>query len=243
MDQIQNYLDTFFFVLFPYVTLFTFFLVSIQRYRSKSFTYSSLSSQFLENQQHFWGLVPFHYGILTVLTAHLIWFLVPGTVLWWNSIPARLYIMEIALFIFGLLTLMGLINIIIRRLSDSKIRFVTSHADWWVLGILMIQITTGLYTAFFHRWGSSWFASSMTPYFWSVIKFNPDLAFIAAMPIFVKLHIIGAYIIILLFPFTRLVHILVVPNPYLWRKPQIVRWYWHRRSIRHVDSNHKTINN
>jgi len=22
------------------------------------------------------------------------------------------------------------------------------------------------------------------------------------------------------------VHILVVPNPYLWRKPQVVRWNW-----------------
>jgi nitrate reductase gamma subunit len=38
-------------------------------------------------------------------------------------------------------------------------------------------------------------------------------------------HIINAYLLILLFPFTRLVHILVVPNPYLWRKPQVVRWY------------------
>jgi len=36
----------------------------------------------------------------------------------------------------------------------------------------------------------------------------------------------------LLFPFTRLVHLLVVPNPYLWRKPQMVRWYWDRKKIR-----------
>ena len=37
-----------------------------------------------------------------------------------------------------------------------------------------------------------------------------------------------SFLLILFFPFTRLVHILVVPNPYLWRKPQVVRWY--RRS-------------
>ena len=54
MNMLQNYLDTFFFALFPYVTLFAFFVITIQRYRSKSFTYSSLSSQFLENRQHFW---------------------------------------------------------------------------------------------------------------------------------------------------------------------------------------------
>jgi len=41
----------------------------------------------------------------------------------------------------------------------------------------------------------------------------------------VKLHVFNAFVVIGLFPFTRLVHILVVPNPYLWRKPQVVRWY------------------
>ncbi len=45
------------------------------------------------------------------------------------------------------------------------------------------------------------------------------------MPHMVKLHIINAFVIVGFFPFTRLVHILVIPNPYLWRKPQVVRWY------------------
>ena len=153
MDMLQDYLDTFFFQLFPYVTLFTFFVVTIQRYRSRAFTYSSLSSQFLENRQHFWGLVPFHYGIISVLTAHFVWFLVPNTVLWWNSIPARLYVMEIAMFIFGLMTLIGLINMISRRNSNARAKFVTTSADWIVLGILAFQVITGIYTAYFHRWG------------------------------------------------------------------------------------------
>ena len=33
------------------------------------------------------------------------------------------------------------------------------------------------------------------------------------------------------FPFTRLVHLLVVPNPYLWRKTQVVRWYGQKKVI------------
>jgi len=59
-----------FFIALPYVALFTFFLVTILRYRSQSFTYSSLSSQLLENKKHFWTMVPFHYGILFVLLEH-----------------------------------------------------------------------------------------------------------------------------------------------------------------------------
>jgi len=237
MDQFKIFLDTFFFSMFPYVTIFTFFLVTIQRYRSKAFTYSSLSSQFLENKQHFWALVPFHYGIISVLLAHFIWFLLPETVLWWNSVPARLYIMEVAMFIFGLMTFIGLVNIILRRRNNSMAKFVTSPADWWVLAFLTVQVVTGLYTAYFYRWGSSWFAASLTPYLWSVIKLSPDLTYITAMPFMVKAHIVSAYSIILLFPFTRLVHALVVPNPYLWRKTQVVRWNWDRKKIRTTHKN------
>lgn len=232
MDSYKNILDTFFFSMFPYIIIFTFLLVTIQRYRAKAYTFSSLSSQFLENKQHFWAMIPFHYGIIAVLAAHFVWFLVPDTVLWWNRVPARLYVMEIAMFIFGLMTLIGLINIIIRRQTNSMAKVVTSKADWWVLGFLTIQVVTGLYTAYFYRWGSSWFAASLTPYLWSVIKLSPDLTYISAMPFMVKAHIVSAYSIILLFPFTRLVHALVVPNPYLWRKPQVVRWYWNRKKIR-----------
>jgi nitrate reductase gamma subunit len=60
---------------------------------------------------------------------------------------------------------------------------------------------------------------------WSLFRFQPDLTYITGLPILAKLHLLNAFVVIGLFPFTRLVHILVVPNPYLWRKPQVVRWY------------------
>ena len=62
MDSSTANLDTVLFAVLPYVAFFTFFLVTIQRYRQRTFSYSSLSSQFLENQKHFWGLVPFHFA-------------------------------------------------------------------------------------------------------------------------------------------------------------------------------------
>ena len=67
---------------------------------------------------------------------------------------------------------------------------------------------------------------------WSLVKLNPDVTYVAAMPILVKLHIINAFLIIVVFPFTRLVHVLVIPNPYLWRKTQVVLWNWDRKRIR-----------
>ena len=82
-----HYLDQFLFAILPYMVAITFFPVTIVRYLARGFTYSSLSSQFLENQQHFWGLVPFHYGILMVTAGHLGAFFLPKQILEWNTQP------------------------------------------------------------------------------------------------------------------------------------------------------------
>ena len=230
-----HYLDLVLFAVMPYVAILTFLMVTIQRYRSQAYTYSSLSSQFLENRRHFWGMVPFHYGILVVLAGHLIGFLIPRQVLAWNSHPLRLYILEGSAFIFAILAIVGLANLILRRGLDSKIRQVTTKADVMVMVILVIQLLTGIGVAFFHRWGSTWYATSLVPYLWSVVALNPDLSTISVMPLLVKVHVFSAYVMIFLFPFTRLVHVLVLPNPYLWRRTQVVRWNYNPRRIRHVD--------
>ena len=225
MDSWGHYLDQILFAVLPYMAVFTLILVTIQRYRAQSFTYSSLSSQFLENRHHFWGLVPFHYGILAVIFGHIIAFLIPRQILLWNSHPLRLFILELAALIFGLLTLIGLLAGLVRRWSNAKVRVVTSTSDWIIYALLLIQVISGIYVAVIYPWGSSWFATSAAPYLWSLVKLNPDIHYVASMPHMVKLHIINAFILVGFFPFTRLVHILVVPNPYLWRRPQVVRWY------------------
>ena len=225
MLSLVGYLDGLLFGILPYVALFTFLLVTIQRYRGQAFTYSSLSSQFLENRQHFYGLVPFHYGILVVLTGHVVAFLLPAEFLWWNSRPLRLYVLESAALIFGILTLVGLLLIMMRRANTGKVRTVTTPADWIVLALLLFQVLGGIYVAIAYPWGSSWFASIASPYLWSLVRLAPDLTAIGALPLAVKLHIANAYLLVLVFPFTRLVHVLVIPNPYLWRRPQVVRWY------------------
>ena len=67
MANVWTYLNPLLFGVLPYVSVIVFILMTIIRYRSRTFSYSSLSSQFLENRLHFWAVVPFHYGILTVL--------------------------------------------------------------------------------------------------------------------------------------------------------------------------------
>lgn len=225
MEHWSHYLDQVLFAVLPYVAMFTLILVTIQRYRAQTFTYSSLSSQFLENRQHFWGLVPFHYGILVVIAGHIVAFLIPREILIWNSHPVRLFLLELSALVCALLALVGMLAGLWRRWSNPKVRIVTSISDWVIYALLLIQVVSGIGIAVFYPWGSSWYASSAAPYLWSLVKLHPDITYVVAMPHLVKLHIINAFVIIGFFPFTRLVHILVIPNPYLWRKPQVVRWY------------------
>jgi nitrate reductase gamma subunit len=215
--------------IYPYIAMFVFLIFTINRYLGKGYSYSSLSSQFLENRIHFWALVPFHFGIIFIFVGHLAAFLIPSTILAWNSDLTRLYILEVSAFIGGLATLVGMFFIFVRRIFNAKANMVTSTMDWVILTLILLQVIAGLGTAIFHSWGSSWFAAVATPYLLSIFSFSPNIDFITPLPWIVKLHIFGAWSIILLFPFSRLVHVLVMPNPYLWRKPQLVRWYWNRK--------------
>jgi nitrate reductase gamma subunit len=214
----------FFFVLLPYVAIISLIFGSIYRYRFHGYKVSSLSSQLLENNLLFFGSRPFHWGIITLFFGHLIAFLIPAAVLAWNGKPLRLYILETAAFAFAIISIIGLTVLIIRRIRIKRIRLVTTRMDVFVYVILSVQLITGLYTAFFLRWGSSWFALVLTPYLRSVFAFSPNTTTIIALPVIVKIHVISAFILIGMIPYTRFIHFLVYPFSYLWRDYQLVIW-------------------
>jgi len=183
----------------------------------------------LESEQLFWGSVPWHYGILTILTGHLLGFLFPRQMLLFGSVPIRLLIIEVFSLIFGLMALFGLIMLIRRRFENKRIRVVTSRMDIIVLFLLLVQVVSGVGTAINYRWGFNWYATSMVPYLRSLFCFNPEMQYVSAMPALVKLHISNAFLIVAVLPFTRLLHFLVLPVHYIWRSWQVVIWNWDRK--------------
>jgi nitrate reductase gamma subunit len=223
-------LDDLLFGVFPYVAVAVAIVGTGWRFLSNRYSISSLSSQFLESSRLFWGSVPWHYGILIIIGGHVIGFLIPRSVLAWNGVPWRLYVLEISALAFGLLTLVGLVLLIFRRASSAKIRVVTSGMDVVLLLVLLVQVIAGIYTAIVYRWGSSWYAAFAVPYLWSVIKFQPDISLVSNLPLMVQVHIIGAFVFVALIPFTRLIHFLTVPIQYLWRPYQLVIWNRKRTS-------------
>lgn len=216
----------------PYVALAMFFVGTVFRYLNIGFKVSSLSSQFLEGRQLFFGSQPFHWGMLVLFFGHLIAFAVPKAVILWNGHPVRLLILEVSSLVFAISALVGLILLMKRRFTNRRVSVVTNNMDTFVYVILLVQILSGIAIALFARWGSTWFAASLTPYLRSIFTFSPEVEVAGAMPWFVQIHIVSAFVIVAMIPFTRFVHFLVAPIHYIWRKYQVVYWNWNRKTIR-----------
>lgn len=223
-------LDVLLYAVLPYVAFVLFVLVSVYRYRKDPFTFSSLSSQFLESKELFWGSVPFHVGILVLFAGHLLGFLFPRALTVWGSVPVRLFVLEAAGIAAALLTLVGLVGLVVRRASSDRLRAVTSRADVLVYVLLLFQIVTGLWVALGLRWGSAWYGQVIVPYLWSLLTLQPDIRPMVELKLPAQLHVVGAFVFFAAFSFTRLVHVLVAPVPYLWRRRQVVIWNRPRRA-------------
>jgi nitrate reductase gamma subunit len=212
------------FIALPYLAIFSLIFGSIYRYRFHGFKVSSLSSQLLESERLYFGSRPFHWGIIILFFGHLAGFLFPRSVIAWNGLPVRLYILEITALTFAIISFTGLVILIIRRIRVKRIRVVTTKMDIFVYLILVVQFVTGLWVAIFFRWGSAWFALVLTPYLRSVLTFSPDITAVIALPMMIKVHIIAACVMIGMIPYTRFIHFLVYPFSYLWRAYQKVVW-------------------
>ncbi|HEX7057013.1 MAG TPA: respiratory nitrate reductase subunit gamma [Bacilli bacterium] len=213
------------FVAFPYVAVVLAVVVGVYRFMLHRFTYSSLSTEFLEKRKLFWGSVPFHYGIILILLAHLFAIIFSGTWKYLVSDTLRLYTMEVIGLSFAIWALLGLLVLLYRRFSDSRIRSLTTPMDVVLLAFLLWQIGSGIYIAIFNRWGAQWFTTTAVPWIHSLLVLQPKHEYVSSLPLVIRIHMLGGFILLALFPFTRLVHLVSFPLPYLWRPYQVVRWY------------------
>jgi nitrate reductase gamma subunit len=221
-------MDAFLFIALPYLALVLAVGVGAYRYITNSYTWSSLSSQILENRKLFWGSVPWHYGITLILLAHLFAALLPGVAAWLLGGEMRRFVLELTGMALGLYALFGLVVLIVRRLVPKSLaQATTSYMDGVLLFVLLVQVASGVGVAIFNRWGGLWYLQTAVPWFWSLATLHPDMSTVASLPALVTLHFVIGFIVILLFPFSRLVHLIMFPIYYLWRPHQVVIWNRH----------------
>jgi nitrate reductase gamma subunit len=216
--------DELMFVVLPYAAVIVAVVMTFYRYTNSRFSYSSLSSQLLENSVLSWASVAWHYAILLILAAHLLAALFPNA---WARLlggQVRLYVMEITGMGLALLAIIGLGLFVWRRLRYARVRAVTTSGDWVVLAALLIQVVLGFVTAFAYHWGGVWYLRTATPWLESLVRLNPQIDTVTALPWLIKLHFMGGFVILALVPYTRLIHVLTIPLGYLWRPYRVVIW-------------------
>ena len=214
--------DEFLFGVVPYVVVTLAIVVGIARWRTAPFTVTSLSSQLLESRKLYWGSISFHWGLSLILLGHLLALIVPRGFELWNGEPLRLYLLEITGLALALWAGFGVGVLIWRRLSSPRVRRVTTPMDTVVLAIIGIQIATGIWIAIGYRWGSYWGTGVFVPYVRSLLRFQPDVTYVAPLPLALKLHVLSFFAFLAVFPFTRLMHIITLPLQYLFRPWQKV---------------------
>ena len=216
------------FGIYPYIALTVLALGCIIRYDREPYSWRSQSSQFLRRRLLVMGSTLFHAGILIVFAGHFFGLLTPIALLDWLGIGhsfkqvASMIVGGIA----GLISLAGGLMLLYRRLSDPRIRKTSSVGDIAILILLNLQLLIGLTTilaSLEHLDGSE-----MTKFMaWAQGIYSMDLkasTYIMDVHWIYKLHLFLGLTIFLVFPFTRLVHMLSAPVRFIWRPGyQVVR--------------------
>ncbi|MBN9315252.1 MAG: respiratory nitrate reductase subunit gamma [Devosia sp.] len=223
-----EFVNTLLFGVYPYIALVVLAVGTVIRYDREPYTWRSGSSQMLRRRQLMWGSVLFHVGVLLIFAGHLVGLLTPLAI--WEMLGVSHGTKQlIAIVLGGVAGAMGIVGatlLVHRRFFDARVRRNSSLADSLIIVILWLQLALGLATirvsmqhldgeemVKFMRWAQG------------IFTFDPNAAsYVADAALVFKLHITLGLTIFVLFPFSRLVHMLSAPVRYLWRPGyQVVR--------------------
>ncbi len=214
--------NTLAFLVFPYVALTTFVLGHSYRYMTDMYRWNSKSSEILDKGTLKVPIVIFHYGIIITFFGHLTGLLTPQWFLDRVGISAEMHVFAALSvgMVIGTMALIGLILLLARRLTVPRIFVTSSVNDLAILVLLTIAVGLGTFNAFFPSYDV---LHSIAPWIQSIVTLRPDPELMRPVPWSYKIHILAAFTVLGVSPFTRLVHIWSVPVQYLLRRYVILR--------------------
>ena len=221
----MNVVDVLLWVVFPYVAAASFIIGHLLRYRYDQYGWTSRSSQLYENKLLKWGSPLFHYGMLAVIAGHVVGLLIPREWLEFFGITEHLYHLGATWLgtLAALVTIAGMVILLTRRGAIRRVARVTTPMDVVMYLFLAASIIFGTIAVVqFQVLGAGYdYRGSVSPWTRSLILFQPDVSLMSGVPFVFQLHVLASTALFLIWPFTRLVHVLSVPIGYLFR-PYVV---------------------
>jgi nitrate reductase gamma subunit len=182
-------------------------------------------------------------SLLVLLVTHLLVLLVPRSILAWNSVPLRLYLLEGTGFVMGGLAVGAWADVMWRHFVKPCASVASAVADAILLALVFVSLGSGLFMQGLYRWGSSWGAATLTPYIASVVQGRPLPDLVEQMPFLVRLHVVSAFGVLATLPFSRAALFVIVglhralarvaapledamEHAAVWFKDRADRWIW-----------------
>lgn len=220
-------IDLLLWVVGPYVTITIFVVGLIWRYRTDKYGWTSRSSEMYEYGLLSFASPLFHVGILLVLIGHLVGLFVPKT--WTNTVGVsdNLYhwFATVGGMIGGIMTVVGLALLIWRRRTVGGVFLATTANDKMMYVFLGVPILLGFIAVIINQiipGGHGYdYRETISPWFRSLFVLQPRPDLMVGVPLSFQLHVIAGFLLVAVWPFTRLVHAFSAPVNYTTR-PYIV---------------------
>lgn len=210
------------FVVFPYLCLSVFAVGHIYRHVTDPYHWNARSSELLEKNSLKYASVIFHNGVVLTFIGHFGGLLIPQSVYDQFGISGQVHtrIAVVLGMLFGLAALLGSGLLLWRRVTKPRVLAHSSFMDGVTASLLIVVISLGTYNVFF---GHYYVLDTIAPWIRSIVIFTPEPKLIMDAPLAYKLHVLAAFALFAVSPFTRLVHIWSLPAPYLLRNYVVFR--------------------
>ena len=222
-----SWLQIFLFGIYPYIALVVAILGTWARFDLSQYSWKAHSSQMLRKKNMRLASNLFHVGIIVVLLGHLFGMLTPHFIYETFISAAHTQILAVVVGgIAGMVCWVGMVMLMWRRFTDDRISNTSSFSDKLVLVLLFIQLNLGLisiFTSMKHLDGLTMMNLAGWAQDITILRPWQAAARIEQASLIYQLHMALGITLIMIFPFTRLIHIISAPVWYLGRRYQIVR--------------------
>ncbi|MDP4084844.1 MAG: respiratory nitrate reductase subunit gamma [Bacillota bacterium] len=219
--------DIFWWIIFPYITLVIMIVGVLYRYAFQQLTWAAPSTEFFEKKWLRIGSPLFHYGIVFAFIGHVMGVVIPKSFYTTLGISFELYHTGAIIGggFAGLMVVVGLIILLIRKMTVDRVRIHATFADFYTVIALLIVAGLGAYMTIIYNTTvvEYEYRATIGPWFRSLFIFQPKYQLMAGVPLLFKIHIICAFGLFASIPFTRLIHFYSLPVKYLSRAPQQYR--------------------
>lgn len=203
-------MNEFFFGVYPYICLTIFTVGLIARYWATPQEWNSRSSNLFAQKSLLTGSYIFHYAIIFVFFGHVIGLLIPQQILSDADFTPSVHtiVADIAGDIFAPCVFFGLAVLLWRRCASRQVWASTVWMDIVVILLIMWQACTGGFQDYVGHFNAF---NSVAPWIRGVLCWQPDPSLMLNVPMYLKVHVVVAFLIFACVPFSRLVHFFSVP--------------------------------